>query len=265
MSLDGSIMLIVKTGGDRAPHNTYYVVQWEYMGRENLVGMKFDHLLVLKRDDTRKSIHSYWLCQCDCGTICSVAGTHLKTGHTKSCGCYRKRKQVHGWLDLTGKRYGRLQVLGPWEKYSPLLEVVKEGGASAEGGKLAAQGDLWFCQCDCGKLCVCQKENLRLGKTRSCGCLRQEQRKVNMRKSIHFAENTCLERIASRKEAVNNTSGHRGVYRRENGKWRASIGFQGKVYNLGIFVDYEDAVKARLEAEKKYYDTFLEQYQNRTK
>lgn len=110
-----------------------------------------------------------------------------------------------------------------------------------------------------------EKENLRLGKTRSCGCLRQEQRKVNMRKSIHFAENTCLERIASRKEAVNNTSGHRGVYRRENEKWRASIGFQGKVYNLGTFVDYEDAVKARLEAEKKYYDTFLEQYQNRTK
>ena len=48
-------MLIIKTGGDRAPHNTYYVVQWEYMGRENLVGMKFDHLLVLKRDDTGKA------------------------------------------------------------------------------------------------------------------------------------------------------------------------------------------------------------------
>ena len=27
LSLDGSIMLIIKTGGDRAPHNTYYVVQ----------------------------------------------------------------------------------------------------------------------------------------------------------------------------------------------------------------------------------------------
>ena len=78
------------------------------MGRENLAGMKFAHLLVLKRDEMKKSTHSYWLCQCDCGTICSVAGTHLKTGHTKSCGCYRKRKQVHGWLDLTGKRYGRL-------------------------------------------------------------------------------------------------------------------------------------------------------------
>lgn len=156
------------------------------MGCENLAGMKFAHLLVLKRDEMKKSTHSYWLCQCDCGTICSVAGTHLKTGHTKSCGCYRKRKQVHGWLDLTGKRYGRLQVLGPWEKHSPLLEVVKEGESSVEEGKLAAQGDLWFCQCDCGKHCVCQKENLRFGKTRSCGCLRQEQRKANMRNSIHL-------------------------------------------------------------------------------
>ena len=62
------------------------------MGCENLAGMKFAHLLVLKRDEMKKSTHSYWLCQCDCGTICSVAGTHLKTGHTKSCGCYRKRK-----------------------------------------------------------------------------------------------------------------------------------------------------------------------------
>ena len=235
------------------------------MRREDLAGMRFDHLVVLKRDETKKSTHSYWICRCDCGKTCSVAGTHLKSGHTKSCGCYRRKKQVHGWLDLTGKRYGRLQVLGTWNNRSADLSPVKEGGSFAEGGKSRAQADLWLCKCDCGNLCVCQKENLRFGKTRSCGCLRQEQRKVNMRNAIHFTENTCLERIASRKEASNNTSGHRGVYRRENGKWRASIGFQGKVYNLGTFIDYEDAVKARVEAEKKYYDAFLEQYQNRTK
>lgn len=38
------------------------------MGCENLAGMKFAHLLVLKRDEMKKSTHSYWLCQCDCGT-----------------------------------------------------------------------------------------------------------------------------------------------------------------------------------------------------
>ena len=146
------------------------------MGCENLAGMKFAHLLVLKRDEMKKSTHSYWLCQCDCGTICSVAGTHLKTGHTKSCGCYRKRKQVHGWLDLTGKRYGRLQVLGPWEKHSPLLEVVKEGESSVEEGKLAAQGDLWFCQCAASIVSV-RKKTCALEKPEAVAALGRNREK----------------------------------------------------------------------------------------
>ena len=55
-------------------------------------------------------------------------------------------------------------------------------------------------------------------------------------------------------------TGHRGVYRRENNRWRASIGFQGKVYYLGSFESFEDAVEARLMAEERLYDTFLKQY-----
>ncbi|MBS5273974.1 hypothetical protein DW826_03580 [Clostridium sp. AM34-11AC] len=56
------------------------------------------------------------------------------------------------------------------------------------------------------------------------------------------------------------SSGHRGVYRRENNRWRASIGFQGKSYNLGSFATYEEAVQARLDAEKRLYDPFLAKY-----
>ena len=137
--------------------------------------------------------------------------------------------------------------------------MVKDGNVGMDGENKGANAERWICQCDCGKVCVCQKENLRLGKTKSCGCLREEQRRRNM-KAIHFAENTCVERIASRKEGANNTSGRRGVYLRKNGTWRASIGFQGKVYNLGTFKEYEDAVQARAEAEKQYYDTFLKKY-----
>jgi len=120
--------------------------------------------------------------------------------------------------------------------------------------------DYWLCQCDCGKQCICRKENLRSGVTRSCGCLQEAQRKVNMKKAIHFMDGTCVERIACRKTFSNNTSGHRGVYRRENNRWRASIGFQGKSYNLGSFATYEEAVQARLDAEKRLYDPFLAKY-----
>lgn len=228
------------------------------MKQKITAGEKFGHLEVLRLDDSRAGSRPYWICRCDCGTICSVAATHLMSGHTKSCGCLRSRRQSRRRLDLTGDRYGRLEVLGPMRENSPFYDMVKDGEYTEKGDALSS--DLWICRCDCGKICVCQKEGLRSGTTQSCGCLRNEQSRKNMRKAIHFADNTCVERIASRKTFSNNTSGHRGVYLRKNGTWRASIGFQGKVYNLGSFRDYEDAVQARLDAEKKYYDPFLEQY-----
>ena len=54
---------------------------------------------------------------------------------------------------ITGQRFGRLMVKG-----------------RAEGNGRPA----WRCQCDCGKPCVVVGEDLRSGKTRSCGCLRAE-------------------------------------------------------------------------------------------
>ena len=142
-------------------------------------------------------------------------------------------------------------------------EGTMEQSGSSEGDRADRPGrmsDYWLCQCDYGKQCICQKENLRSGVTRSCGCLQEAQRKVNMKKTIHFMDGTCVERIACRKTFSNNTSGHRGVYRRENNRWRASIGFQGKSYNLGSFATYEEAVQARLDAEKRLYDPFLAKY-----
>ena len=44
------------------------------------------------------------------------------------------------------------------------------------------------------------------------------------------------------------------------GRTTAAIGFQGKVHYLGTFDRYEDAVKARQEAEENIYDTFLDRY-----
>ena len=206
---------------------------------------------------------TYWRCQWDCGNTCTVEDSHLKNGHTKNCGCRRRIRIQEKRLDLTGQRYGRLVVLGPAAELTEKKEGTMEQSGSSEGDRADRPGrmsDYWLCQCDCGKQCICQKENLRSGVTRSCGCLQEAQRKVNMKKAIHFMDGTCVERIACRKTFSNNTSGHRGVYRRENNRWRASIGFQGKSYNLGSFATYEEAVQARLDAEKRLYDPFLAKY-----
>lgn len=90
--------------------------------------------------------------------------------------------------------------------------------------------------------------------------LKRGTEKKNMEKAIHFVDGTCVERIAARKSTSCNRSGYRGVYMRENGRWRASIGFKGKIYSLGTFDTVEDAVEARQGAEKEIFDSFLTSY-----
>lgn len=60
---------------------------------ENLVGRTFNRLTVLEQAE-----YSYygntdrkanWRCLCVCGKECIVLAHKLKSGHTKSCGCYK--------------------------------------------------------------------------------------------------------------------------------------------------------------------------------
>jgi hypothetical protein len=58
--------------------------------------MVFGRLTVLERADDYISKSGYkqvqWKCKCNCinKTILVVSGNDLKTGNTKSCGCYKK-------------------------------------------------------------------------------------------------------------------------------------------------------------------------------
>lgn len=55
--------------------------------REDLTGQHFGKLTVLKIDENSIGAGLKWYCKCDCGNITKVSANHLKTGHTKSCGC----------------------------------------------------------------------------------------------------------------------------------------------------------------------------------
>ena len=94
-----------------------------------VVGTKFGKLTTIKRLTTKKG-YGKWLCACDCGNTVEVYESHLKTGHTKSCGCLRtKYTNVYG-KDLVGKRFASLVVISkdkPRNKHS-----------------------YWICKCDCG-------------------------------------------------------------------------------------------------------------------
>ena len=63
--------------------------------RTSLIGKQFNRLTVLDYAGDEyigKDNNSRWICQCECGNIIIVGGNKLKTGHTKSCGCYQRDK-----------------------------------------------------------------------------------------------------------------------------------------------------------------------------
>lgn len=57
-----------------------------------MIGKKFNKLLVLERVKNDKFGNTKWLCKCECGNKVEVLGTHLRSGHTQSCGCLQKEK-----------------------------------------------------------------------------------------------------------------------------------------------------------------------------
>jgi len=60
---------------------------------EDLTGMKFNSLTVLRRAPDRRykcgTVETRWICQCDCGKETEVSRGHLKSGKVKTCGCSR--------------------------------------------------------------------------------------------------------------------------------------------------------------------------------
>ena len=78
----------------------------------NLTGKRFNRLVVIKLIDRDKWNNIRWLCLCDCGEKTTVRRSHLKSGHTKSCGCFMEDKAtIHGY----SKRNKKNRTHQSWE------------------------------------------------------------------------------------------------------------------------------------------------------
>lgn len=68
----------------------------------------------------------------------------------------------------------------------------------------------------------------------------------------NLREATPITNRRNQKRHSRNTTGHTGVHKRKsNGKYEVSIGDKGKLVYIGVFTTYEEAVAARLKAERK--------------
>jgi len=60
----------------------------------DLTGRKFGRLTCVKDVGRDRGGGVLWLCKCECGNESIVHGGHLRNGHTQSCGCFQKEKNV---------------------------------------------------------------------------------------------------------------------------------------------------------------------------
>ena len=80
---------------------------------QDLTGIVFGRLTVLRRVENSSGGQPRWLCRCECsGKETTVRGAHLRNGNIKSCGCLqgnvkhghtRKRKRTaeyRSWLSM---------------------------------------------------------------------------------------------------------------------------------------------------------------------
>ena len=76
---------------------------------QDLTNLIFNYMTVVCFSHIGKS-GAYWLCHCKCGKEKTIAGCDLKSGHTKSCGCYNLEQHM-------GQNHHRYSNGSSLEKY----------------------------------------------------------------------------------------------------------------------------------------------------
>ena len=231
------------------------------MPRLDLTGKKFERLFV-KELAYIKDGRTFWTCVCDCSPNKEIVvkGKYLSNGQTKSCGCLNAERIQQ--MGRANKKYN---------DYYQIENVVH----------------IKFFNCD--EEFLCDPSDWEIAKEicwfkNNTGYARGEidSKFILFHNYIlNINSNNTVEidhisgdrldnrrdnlRICTRKENAynkglysNNTSGVTGVsWHKTYCKWGAYIQKDKKNVVLGYFDLYEDAVKARREAEIKYFGEYL--------
>lgn len=232
---------------------------WEHGVEESI-------LTVIKQVEdyiSPQGIHyAQWLCVCECGNNIVVTGSDLRRGHTISCGCLKKERIIVA--NINAKKYNKYDLTGEFgvgytsntnkEFYFDLedfdkiknycwSEQIDDNGYHSiyawdkNTNKIVKIHHIIF-----GKYCDHANRNTL------------DNRKKNLR------EATLYDNAANHSIRKDNKSGVTGVSWNNNEQlWIAQLKQHGKLVLYERFINKEDAIKSRLNAEVKYFKEFAPQ------
>ena len=240
----------------------------------NLTGKTFGRLKVLKPDYKRmeelknnnKRPRTYYICECECGVIKSIRSDGLTTGMVESCGCYHKeitkelscywsKKTNFVYIDSINNVVYILPVnagnyfLIDIEDYEKIKNYCWR---EDDHGYMFSQENTFT-----------TNKRERLGKRVSLSRLImncpdgmvvdhinhniKDNRKNNLR--IVTPGQNSMNKMPFEGKEISGVNFY-------DGAWIATIGYKRKNIYLGRYRTYEEAKKARVEAEEKYFGEF---------
>ena len=227
----------------------------------DLTNKRFGRLVAIKRveDYIHKNGYraSQWLCKCDCGNDVIVRTKALtkKNNPTKSCGCLQKESvKKYNTYDLSGDYgIGYTQKgeefyfdLEDYDKIKDYCWFITDKGYVRSTDLNNNFKPVQFHRIVMGNPDGNYDIDHKHGKSS-----RNDNRKLNLR-IVTRSQNGM-----NSKRAKNNTSGVTGVnWDKRRNKWNARIGVNYVRIHLGNFDNFDDAVKARKEAEEKYFGEY---------
>ena len=222
--------------------------------KNNLTGQRFGKLIVIKQTEdyvTPKGKHdAQWLCKCDCGSEYIARGIYLKDKRVLSCGCFNKEShKKYNTYDLTGN-YGIGYTSKGEEFYFDLedYDLIKDYCWILDSNGYVASNDFNnnYKQLKLHKLLLFDAQIID-----HINHKKFDNQKHNLRIVTH-SQNQMNKNLHSK-----NTSGVIGVsWHKKTNKWVSYINIDKKRINLGLFVNFKDAVKARKDAEEKYFGEY---------
>lgn len=202
-------------------------------------GVKSGRLLMLEDVGTKRGTRQ-WKCLCDCGNIHVTNGSSVKYGHTLSCGC------LHTENTKAANTTHGMSRSSIYYIYNAMLARCY----NTRNEKYPIYGARGITVCDSWRASF---SNFYMDMSNRPDGLTLERLDVNG----NYCKENCIwdtptEQAFNQRESKANTSGCTGVSFHQ-GYWWSRIWKNNITHNLGKFLDFEDAVFARKQAEVDLY------------